>query len=110
MDKASFPLTATAGGVKVRVRLTPRAGRDRIEGVLAGGDGRAVLKVAVAAPPEGGKANAALIKLLARAWRLPKTSLSIVAGATTRGKTVLIGGNSADITQRLNQWIGNQHG
>ncbi len=99
-----------AGGVKVRVRLKPRAGHDRIEGVGPGPGGETVLKVAVAAPPEGGKANAALIKLLARAWRLPKTSLSIVAGATTRGKTVLIGWNSADITHTLNQWIGNQHG
>lgn len=99
-----------AGGVKVRVRLKPRAGHDRIEGVGPGPGGKTVLKVAVAAPPEGGKANVALIKLLARAWRLPRTSLSITSGATARRKTVLIGGNTKNITHRLNQWIGNHHG
>ena len=87
----------------MRIRLTPKAAHSRIEGV--GADGGAVLKVAVTAPPERGKANAAMIKLLAKAWRLPKTSMAITAGATARRKTLLVKGDGKALVARLNQWM-----
>ena len=108
MTEAGLPLSQTAEGVVVAVKLTPRAGRAGIDGVAQepGPDGnRPVLKVRVTAPPEDGKANAALIALLAKAWRLPKTALTLVAGETQRQKRILVRGDSAAlmaaITQRL---------
>ncbi len=94
----------------MRIRLTPKAARSRIEGVGAGADGTAVLKVAVTAPPEKGKANAAMIKLLAKAWRLPKTSMAITAGATARRKTLLVTGDGKALVARLNRWMEGRHG
>ncbi len=89
----------------MRIRLTPKAARSRIEGVGAGADGAAVLKVAVTAPPERGKANAAMVTLLAKAWRLPKTSMAITAGAKARRKTLFIKGDGEALAARLNQWM-----
>ncbi len=94
----------------MRIRLTPKAARSRIEGVGAGAEGAVVLKVAVTAPPERGKANAAMIKLLAKAWRLPKTSMAITAGATARRKTLLVRGDGKALVERLNQWMEGRHG
>lgn len=97
-----------AGGVKVAVRLTPRASRDRIDGMAAEADGSAVLKVSVTAIPEDGKANAALVKLLSKAWRLPKSSIDIVQGATDRRKLLLITGDAALIRRRIDEWMAKQ--
>lgn len=76
------------------VRLTPRAGADRIEGWAADAAGRPVLKVRVAAPPVEGAANAALIGLLAKALKRPKSAISLVAGDTARIKRLQIDGLS----------------
>jgi uncharacterized protein (TIGR00251 family) len=99
------PFSPAAAGVRVAVRLTPTASRDRVEGVRAEAGGGAVLRVSVTAVPEDGKANAALIKLLAKQWKLPKTSIDVIAGATDRRKTLLISGNAAELRHRLEQWI-----
>lgn len=69
------------------------------------GDGVTVLKVRVTEPPEGGKANAALIKLLAKAWKLPKSSLSLVAGHTDRRKTLAVAGDPAALRRDLEGWL-----
>lgn len=94
--------------MKLAVRVTPRAARDRIDGLAAGPDGRAVLKLGVTAPPEDGKANAAVLKLLAKALRLPKTSLSVVAGATGRSKTVLLSGEPERLAAALRDRLGKE--
>lgn len=99
------PLTESATGLKVAIRLTPKASRDRIDGIVPEADGGQVLKVTVTAVPEDGKANAALIKLLAKQWKLPKTSITVIAGATDRRKTLLISGDAAALRHRLEQWI-----
>ncbi len=101
---SGVPFVVLDGGVKVAVRLTPKASRDRIEGVAAAADGGAVLKVSVTAVPEDGKANAALIKLLAKEWRLPKSAIDIVQGATDRRKVLVITGDADQLRQRLEQW------
>jgi uncharacterized protein (TIGR00251 family) len=92
------PYAAAAGGVRVFVRLTPRARREAIEGVVTEPDGRVALKVAVTAPPEDGKANAALVALLGKRWRLPKSSITVVGGAADRRKTLLVAGDPASLT------------
>lgn len=108
IDASPFaaPFAATTGGIAVRVRLQPRAGRNRIEGMATDAEGRPHLKVAVTAPPEGGKANAALIQLLAKAWRMPKSALAITSGAGSRSKTVTIMGDPGDLALRLEEWMG----
>ena len=88
------------------MRLTPRARKDRIEGLAADADGDPVLKAAVTAPPEKGKANAALVALLAKAWRLPKSAIAISAGASGRRKSVTIAGDPQELLKRLTDWIG----
>jgi uncharacterized protein (TIGR00251 family) len=109
VSHASSPFTAAAGGLKVALRVTPKAGRNRIDGVAADAAGGAVLKVAVTAAPEGGKANAALIKLLAREWRLPKTTLAIVGGAAARRKLLHVSGEQAELMSRLERWLEARH-
>ncbi|MDA8232919.1 MAG: DUF167 family protein [Magnetospirillum sp.] len=101
----TLPFTAAPEGVRVAVRLTPKASRDRIDGIAPEAGGGAVLKVSVTAVPEDGKANAALIKLLAKAWRLPRTSIDIVQGATDRRKVLLITGDADELGRRLDEWM-----
>ncbi len=94
----------------MRVRLTPGASRDRIGPIGPGAGGEAYLKVLVTAPPEDGKANERMIKLLAKAWRLPKTSLKLVSGARDRRKTLAVAGDTEALLKRLNHWMEHSHG
>jgi uncharacterized protein (TIGR00251 family) len=104
----SPPFAVSPQGLRVSVRLTPKASRERVEGLAAEADGGVALKVSVTAVPEDGKANAALVKLLAKAWRVPKSSLDIVQGATDRRKVILITGDAEQLRQRLEQWMATQ--
>lgn len=87
--------------MRLAVRLTPRARADRIDGIARLADGSLVLKVSVAAPPEDGRANAALLRLFANEWRLPQRDLAIVSGAKSRNKIVHIAGGTASLLARL---------
>lgn len=86
------------------MRLTPRAGRDGIDGIKAGPDG-VYLQARVRVVPEAGKANKALIELLAKALGLAKSGLSISAGAASRLKTVHIAGDTRALSDRLATWL-----
>jgi uncharacterized protein YggU (UPF0235/DUF167 family) len=88
-------------GALIHVRVLPNAGADRIEGVEMRDDGSAVLKLRVRAAPEGGKANAAAIALLAGALDVPKSRLAVTAGATARHKTIAVAGDPAILAPRL---------
>ena len=83
------------------VRLTPRARADRIVGVETDARGQRVLKVWVAAPPVDGKANQALVALLAAAFDLPKSAVAVVGGAAARTKRVTLDGDPARLSARL---------
>ena len=78
--------------MRLAVRLTPRGGRDAIDGWASGPDGRPYLKVRVSAPPVEGDANAALTGLLAKALGVSKSSVRIAAGQTGRLKSVEVEG------------------
>lgn len=82
--------------MRLTVRLTPRARSDRIDGVADG-----MLRVAVTAPAAENRANDALLRLLAREWRLPRTALSISVGARSRNKLVHIAGDPGELTSRI---------
>lgn len=87
---------------RLAVRLTPRGGRDQIEGWAIDPAGRAFLKIRVSAPPVEGEANSALEKLLAKTLGLAKSSVKVASGTTARLKQVEVGGLSqADLDQRL---------
>lgn len=103
------PFSPVPGGLRVAVRLTPKASRDRIQGVVLDADGQAVVKVQVTTIPEDGKANQALIKLLSKQWRVAKTQMEIIQGATDRRKLILISGDGAELADRLDQWMANNH-
>jgi uncharacterized protein (TIGR00251 family) len=74
--------------VSFSVRLTPKGGRDAIEGWIQGPDGKRYLKARVSAPPEDGKANEALVRLIAKALGVGKTRVRIVSGDASRMKII----------------------
>jgi uncharacterized protein YggU (UPF0235/DUF167 family) len=92
--------TAVADAVRLRLRVAPRARRNAVGGIAATADGPA-LKIAVTAPPEDGKANAAVIDLLARALGTAKSYLSVTAGAGAWTKTVRVAGDAATLATML---------
>lgn len=78
---------STPDGIEIRVKVVPGASRSRIAGVL--GD---ALKVQVAAPPEKGKANDAVMAILAKAIHCARSDVLLIAGATSPRKTFLVRG------------------
>jgi len=93
-------LTSRQDGVRLSVRVRPRAAKPGVQGVEVDG-GRAYLVVKVAAPPEGGKANEATIKLLAKCCGVPAGALSLVSGAAGRRKVLDVRGEAGILAQRL---------
>lgn len=88
--------------MRLHIRLTPKAACNAIDGWGEDAQGRRVLKVRVRAAPIEGRANEAMIALMAEALDLPKSRLSLVSGDTSRLKTVEITGtNEADILNTL---------
>jgi hypothetical protein len=92
-----LPLRIIETGIAVTVRLTPGASADQITGVEAGADGAPFLKARVRAVPEKGKANAALIVLMAKWLGVPKSSVAIIAGGSSRLKQLAVTGAAADL-------------
>ena len=87
------------------IRLWPRAKTNRLLSVVTMPEGRHAIKASVTAPPQDGRANEALLQLLSRAWRLPRASLAVVAGAATRNKIVSIAGDSRQLFTKLSDQI-----
>jgi len=92
---------ARADGIVLTVRLTPRGGRDAIEGVDLLADGRSVLKARVRAAPSAGEANAALVGLLAKSLGVAARDVNLVAGQAARIKRVHIRGAGAALAAAL---------
>ena len=88
-------------GIDLVVRLTPKSSADAIEGVQAAADGAVHLAARVRAVPDKGAANAALERLLADRLDLPKRAVSVVAGSTSRLKTVRLTGDTAEIVKAI---------
>ena len=80
----------TPEGLTLRVRVQPRASRDRL-----GGEREGALVVRLTAPPVEGKANEALARFLGRALGVPPSAVRVVQGATGREKRVAVAGVSA---------------
>ncbi|MFI4987871.1 MAG: DUF167 family protein [Alphaproteobacteria bacterium] len=108
--QAPSPFSTASDGVRVAVRLTPKAAREQILGTAIEADGSAVLKLAVTAVPEAGKANEALVRLLAKSWKLPRSSISLVRGAGARRKLLHLRGEPEALLARLESWLRECHG
>lgn len=104
------PFRLSNEGVTATIRLTPKAKSNRIAGPADLGDGATVLNVGVTAAPEKGRANRALLALLAKEWRLAKSSLRLVAGEKDRRKVVRIEGGDAILKRNLDDWLARKNG
>jgi hypothetical protein len=89
-------LKETAEGVIITVKALPHSARAGVRGVDGG-----ALKVAVNAPPEKGKANAAVLEVLAKFLAVPRSSLELLSGDSSRNKRVLVKGMTADAVRKL---------
>ena len=100
------PYAAMDGGVRLALRLTPRAARDGVDGIAADAEGRPLLKLRLVAPPVEGAANAALIAFLAKALGLRKADITIRSGETGRVKILHLAGDSAALLAKLDRLAG----
>jgi uncharacterized protein (TIGR00251 family) len=103
---AAPPWSAAADGIVVTVRLTPKGGRDGIDGIETLADGSSVLKMRVRAAPHEGAANDALCRVLAKAVGVPFSRIEIVSGATSRIKRLKIMGDAAAMAAKLEKVTG----
>jgi uncharacterized protein (TIGR00251 family) len=100
------PFARAADGVRLAVRLAPKASAERILGLADEADGGVALKIAVTAAPEAGKANDALLAFLARLLRVPKRDLTLARGTAGRRKLVHVAGDPGLLAQRLEEALG----
>jgi uncharacterized protein len=101
VDNGTKPWAAVAGGIALAVRLTPKGGRNAVDGIEHLADGRAVVKVRVAAPPSEGEANDALIRLIAKAVGIAPRDVTLAAGATARVKRLVLAGDGPTLIAAL---------
>jgi len=97
-------LRRTPKGVTVVLRVQPRARRTALECSDKG-----VLKAAVTAPAEEGKANTAVMALLAAEWRLPRSAFDVLRGAAARDKVLSVSGEPQVLADRIAGWM-REHG
>lgn len=101
MSRTDFAEPVAGGALRLHVRLTPRGGADRIDGVGEVGGSGPVLFARVRAVPEKGLANVALIKLLAESGGWPKSALALDAGSKSRVKVVEVSGDPVALARGL---------
>jgi uncharacterized protein (TIGR00251 family) len=95
------PWRYSTEGISVALRVTPRGGRDDIDGIETLANGRSVVKVRVRAIAEGGEANRAVTELLARLLGVPKRCVRVLSGTTSRQKQVAVDGDPAKLGEAL---------
>ena len=97
------PWRYSTEGISVALRVSPRGGRDGIDGVEVLANGRSVVKVRVRAIAEGGEANRAVTELLAKALGVPKARVRILSGVTSRLKQIAVDGDPRKLGEALRQ-------
>jgi uncharacterized protein (TIGR00251 family) len=95
------PWRYSTGGISVALRVTPRGGRDEIDGLETLANGRSVVKIRVRAIAEGGEANRAVIELLAKTLGVPKGRVRVLSGTTSRLKQIAVDGDPAKLGDAL---------
>lgn len=97
----AVPYRLTGDGLALTVRVTPNAGVDRIEGAEQRDDGQIALRLRVAAVPDKGRANAAVVALLSKALGVPKTRIRVISGETARLKVLAVTGDAPTLATKL---------
>jgi uncharacterized protein (TIGR00251 family) len=95
------PWRVAADGLLLTVRLTPKGGRDAIDGIERMADGQSVLKARVRAAASEGEANAALVRLVARSLAVAPRQVTLIAGVTARLKRLKIEGSAPALARSL---------
>jgi len=95
------PLSVHPDGVRLHVHLTPSAARDGLDRVDQDANASPRLRATVTTVPDKGKANKAMIKLLAKKLRLPKSAIQIIAGHQSRDKTLLVAGDTPMLLKQI---------
>jgi len=95
------PWRVVEDGLELALRLTPKGGRDQVDGIKEDASGKPVLAIRVSAPPVDGAANKALLKFLAKASGVPKSRIRFMSGETSRIKRLMLEGDGAEIAARL---------
>jgi uncharacterized protein (TIGR00251 family) len=95
------PWRYSTAGISVAVRVTPRGGRDDIDGLETLANDRSVVKVRVRAIAEGGQANRAVVELLAKALGVRRSQIRVLSGATSRLKQIAVDGDPAKLGDAL---------
>ena len=95
-------------GLLLDIRVTPRGGRDAIDGPRQLADGRTVLALRVASAAEDGAATSAAMRVVAKALGIPASAVSLLSGRTARVKRLNLAGDAPTLAARLEQMIGNQ--
>lgn len=108
MTASTPPWRYSEQGVSVAVRVTPRGGRDAVDGRETLANGRSVIKVRVRAIAEGGAANAAVIALLSKALKVPRSDFTVLSGATSRLKQIAITGDPRKLGESLGDLLAQQ--
>jgi uncharacterized protein YggU (UPF0235/DUF167 family) len=103
---APQPWSVTDGGLLLTVRVTPKGGRDAIEGIAQRADGACVLKLRVRAAASEGEANAAVLRLVAAALGVPARDVSLLAGGRGRVKRLRVAGAGATLAAALERICG----
>ncbi len=99
------PWRYSTQGISVALRVTPRGGRDDIDGLETLANGRTVVKVRVRAIAEGGEANRAVTELLAKALGVSKRDVRVLSGTTSRLKQIAVDGDAAKLGEALRKLI-----
>jgi len=99
------PYAATQSGVRLALRLIPRASRNGVDGIADDAEGWPLLRLRLVAPPVEGAANKALIAFLAKTLSLRKADTTIRSGETGRVKILHLAGDSAAILHKLDNWL-----
>jgi uncharacterized protein len=97
------PWRYSTEGISVALRVTPRGGRDDIDGVETLANGRTVVRVRVRAIADGGEANRAVTELMAKALGVPKAKVRILSGTTSRLKQIAVDGDPAKLGEALRE-------
>jgi uncharacterized protein len=105
LSENDFPFCPCEGGLRIFIRLTPKGKKNALNAVMEGVDGQKAFKISITAVPEKGKANAQLIKFLAKEWHVAKSDIEIIAGEIDRHKTLLLKGETTALHQRLIEWM-----
>ena len=103
MDAMPDPWRYSTQGISVALRVTPRGGRDDIDGIETLANGRSVVKVRVRAIADGGEANRAVTELVAKTLGVTKAKVRILSGTTSRLKQIAVDGDPAKLGAALRE-------